>query len=325
MIAGGVAVAVGAAAAYESAYVLQALEARRTDGGARLHAGLLGRLVRRPIWVAGTALSGAGALLQVLALTLAPLTVVQPTLALGLVLLLVLSALVLHERIGRRELAGVGAVVCGVTAVALLAAPGLGSSGDPLGVALLALVLGSTVAIPFVWRARLRDARLRVLAAAAGDAWAAIGLKLVADALDRGAVAVAVIWLASAGAAGFLALTAEMSALQRIAATRVAPVVVSAQVLVPVIAGPLVFDEPWADTVPERIALGLAIAIVAGGAALLGTSPAVADVLAAEAEPGGATAAAGPGAIGPAPVAPVPEQLQHDVGGDREPREPGVG
>jgi len=322
VIAGGVAVAVGAAAAYESAYVLQALEARRTDGGGRLHAGLLGRLVRRPIWVAGTALSGAGALLQVLALTLAPLTVVQPTLALGLVLLLVLSALVLHERVGRRELAGVGAVVCGVTAVALLAAPGLGSSGDPLGVALLALVLGSTVAIPFVWRARLRDARLRVLAAAAGDAWAAIGLKLVADALDRGAIVVAVVWVASAAAAGFLALTAEMSALQRIAATRVAPVVVSAQVLVPVIAGPLVFDEPWADTVPERIALGLAIAVVAGGAALLGTSPAVADVLVAEGESG---AAAAPGAIGPAPVAPVPDQLQHDVGGDRQPREPGVG
>jgi drug/metabolite transporter (DMT)-like permease len=312
MIAGGVAVAVGAAAAYESAYVLQALEARRTDGGARLHAGLLGRLVRRPVWVAGTALSGAGALLQVLALTLAPLTVVQPTLALGLVLLLVLSALVLHERIGRRELAGVGAVVCGVTAVALLAAPGLGSSGDPLGVALLALVLGSTVAIPFVWRARLRDARLRVLAAAAGDAWAAIGLKLVADALDRGAIVVAAIWALSAAAAGFLALTAEMSALQRIAATRVAPVVVSAQVLVPVIAGPLVFDEPWADTIPERIGVGLAVAAVAAGAALLGASPAVADVLVAEGDP----AAAG---------GPVPDQVQHDVGGDRQPREPGVG
>jgi drug/metabolite transporter (DMT)-like permease len=318
VIAGGVAVAVGAAAAYESAYVLQALEARRTDGGARLHAGLLGRLVRRPVWVAGTALSGVGALLQVLALTLAPLTVVQPTLALGLVLLLVLSAIVLGERIGRRELTGVGAVVCGVTAVALLAAPGLGTSGDPLGVALLAFVLGSTVAIPFVLRTRLRDARLRVLAAAAGDAWAAIGLKLVADALDRGAIGVAVIWVASAAASGFLALTAEMSALQRIAATRVAPVVVSAQVLVPVIAGPLVFDEPWADTVPERIALGLAIAAVAGGAALLGTSPAVADVLVPEGEHGG-------GAAGSGTIAPPADQLQHDVGGDRQPREPGVG
>ena len=60
-----------------------------------------------------------------------------------------------------------------------------------------------------------------------------------------------------------------MSALQRIAATSVAPVVVSVQVLVPVIAGPLVFDEPWADTVPARIGLGLAILAVAGGAALL--------------------------------------------------------
>jgi drug/metabolite transporter (DMT)-like permease len=309
MIASGIAVAVAAAGCYESAYVLQALEARRAGGGATLQPTLLGRLLRRPRWVAGTLLSGTGALLQVLALTLAPLTVVQPTLALGLVLLLVLSATFLHEPIGRRELAGVGAIVCGVAVVAGVAAPGLGHAGDALGVALLAIVLGTMTALPFALRARLRDARLRVLAAAAGDAWAAIGLKLVADALDRGAVAVAALWALSAAGAGFLALTAEMSALQRIAATRVAPVVVSAQVLVPVIAGPLVFDEPWADTIPERVVLGLAIAAVAGGSALLGASRAVADVLVPEGGHGGGGS----------------DQLEHDVRGDGQAREPGVG
>lgn len=297
MIAAGFAVAVGAACCYEGAYVLQALEARRAGGGARLHASLLGRLVKRPRWVGGTALSGAGALLQVYALTLAPLTIVQPVLALGLVLLLALSSVVLHEPVGRRELAGVAAVVCGVVVVTLVADPGIGGSGDPVGVALLSLVLGTLIALPFALRRRVHDARLRVLAAAAGDAWAAIGLKLVADALDSGNWIPAVAWAASAGLAGFLALTAEMSALQRIAATRVAPVVVSAQVLVPVIAGPLVFDEPWADSVPERLVLGAAILAVAGGAALLGSSAAVADVIAAGEEP------------------------QHDVGGERQARE----
>lgn len=293
----GIAVAVGAACCYELAYVMQALETRSAGGGERLRAGLLGRLVKRPRWVAGTALSGVGALMQVWALTLAPLTVVQPTLALGLVLLLVLSATVLHEPVGARERFGVVAIVGGVTAVTLVAAPGLGGSGDPVGVAVLALLLGTAVALPFALRRRIPDARLRVLAAASGDAWAAIGLKLVADALGSGSWLPALAWAASAGLAGFLALTAEMSALQRIAATRVAPVVVSAQVLVPVVAGPLVFDEPWADTVPERLALGAAILAVAGGAALLGTSAAVADVMA-----GG-------------------EQPEHDVGGERELRE----
>jgi drug/metabolite transporter (DMT)-like permease len=304
----GIGVAVAAAACYESAYVLQALEARRAGGGERLQAGLLGRLVRRPRWVAGTALSVVGAALQVLALTLAPLTVVQPTLALGLVLLLGLSGLVLHEPVGRRELAGVAAIVCGVALVPVVAAPGLGHAGDPTGVAALAALLGAATVVPFVARARLRDARLRVLAAAAGDAWAAIGLKLVADSLHRGAPAVAGIWLASAALAGFLALTAEMSALQRVAATRVAPLVVSAQVLVPVIAGPLVFDEPWADTIPERLVLGLAILVVVAGAALLSASPAVADVLV-----GGDERRGGAG------------ELEHDVGGDGQAGEAGIG
>lgn len=310
---GGIAVAAGAACCYEGAYVLQALEARRAGGGARLHASLLGRLIKRPRWVAGTALSGAGALLQVYALTLAPLTIVQPVLALGLVLLLALSSVFLHERIGRRELLGVAAIVCGVAVVTLVADPGVGSAGDPLGVALLLLLLGTLTALPFALRRRLPDARLRVVAAASGDAWAAIGLKLVADALDRGSPLPALAWAASAGLAGFLALTAEMSALQRIAATRVAPVVVSAQVLVPVIAGPLVFDEPWADTVPERLLLGVAIIAVAGGAALLGGSTAVADVIAGEqhGSDGGGGGAVGSGA----------DQLQHDIGGDRQPLE----
>lgn len=306
----GIAVAAVAAGCYEGAYVLQALEARRAGGGERLQATLLGRLVRRPIWVAGTTLSVAGAALQVFALTLAPLTVVQPTLALGLVLLLVLSALVLHEPVGRRERIGVAAIVGGVALVPVVAAPGLGGSGDPSGVAILAALLGAATGIPFAARARLRDARLRVLAAAAGDAWAAIGLKLVADALHRGSPAVAAIWMGSAALAGFLALTAEMSALQRIAATRVAPVVVSAQVLVPVVAGPLVFDEPWADTIPERLLLGIAIVVVVAGSVLLSTSRAVADVLV------GGDGHRGRSAAG---------EVEHDVGGDGEAGVPGIG
>ncbi len=314
MIGGGIAAAVAAAGCYESAYVLQALEARQAGGGATLQASLLGRLVKRPRWVAGTALSGAGALLQVFALTLAPLTVVQPVLALGLVLLLVLSSAVLHERIGRRELIGVAAIVCGVAIVTLVAAPGLGGAGNTVGIALLALVLGTATAVPFVVRHRVRDARLRVLAAAAGDAWAAIGLKLVADALDSGSWLPAIAWAASALLAGSLALTAEMSALQRIAATRVAPIVVSAQVLVPVIAGPLVFDEPWADTIPERLLLGAAILAVAGGAALLGASQAVADVLVGGDEHGRGSSGSNGGA----------DQVEHDVGGDGEAGEAGV-
>lgn len=306
---GGIAVALAAAACFECAYVLQALEARHAGGGAVLQPTLLGRLLRRPRWVAGTALALGGAGLQVLALTLAPLTVVQPTLALGLVLLLILSATVLHEPVGRREAFGVGAVVCGVAVVALVAPPDVGSTGSAGAVAALLAVLTLPALLPFALRDRLRDARLRVLAAAAGDALAAVALKLVADAVGRGAWGAGVAWAALAGAAGLLALTAEMSALQRIAATRVAPVVLAAQVLVPVLAAPLVFGESWGATALGGVVLALAVLTVAGGAALLGASRAVADVIAGE----HGTDSLAPG------------QLEHDVGGDGQAGEPGVG
>jgi len=295
----GIAVALAAACCYELAYVTQALETRRAGGGERIEPTLLARLLRQPRWVAGTALSGVGALLQVWALTLAPLTIVQPTLALGLVLLLVLSATVLHEPVGRRERIGVALIVAGVAVAALTSAPAVGKAADPAAVLALVALLGVPTLLPFALRS-LADARLRVLAAAAGDALAAVGLKLVADAANRGTWPLAVVYAAGAALAGLLALTAEMSALQRTAATRVAPVVLAGQVLVPSLAGPLVFGEQWGRSPAADVLLALALLTVAGGAALLGASRAVADVIAGK-------------------------ELQHDVGGDGQPRERGDG
>lgn len=315
---GGIAVALAAACCYELAYVVQALETRQAGGGERIEPTLLGRLLRRPRWVAGTVLSGVGALLQIWALTLAPLTVVQPTLALGLVLLLVLSATVLHEPVGRRERLGVAMIVLGVAVVALTAAPEVGEAGDPLAVAVLVALLAVPTLLPFALRG-LADARLRVLAAAAGDALAAVGLKLVADAAGRGSWPLAALYAAGAALGGLLALTAEMSALQRIAATRVAPVVLAGQVLVPALAGPLAFGEQWGRTPLAGVALTLALLVVAAGAALLGASAAVADVIAGEERSAVDAGSAGDlaGGLGEAGA----DQLQHDVGGERQSRE----
>ncbi len=311
---GGIAVALAAACCYELAYVVQALETRQAGDGARIEPTLLRRLLRRPRWVAGTALSGIGALLQIWALTLAPLTVVQPTLALGLVLLLVLSATVLHEPVGRRERLGVAMIVAGVAVVAVTAAPEVGEAGASWAVLLLVGLLAVPTLLPFALRG-LADARLRVLAAAAGDALAAVGLKLVADATGRGSWPLAVAYAAGAAVAGLLALTAEMSALQRTAATRVAPVVLAGQVLVPSLAGPLVFGEQWGRSTAGGALLALGLLVVTAGAALLGASAAVADVIAGEE----ATAAAVD--PGPGPGGQGADRLEHDVGGERQARE----
>src|SRR3954463_15875973 len=222
MTALGVLVALLAAACYESGYVLQAGEARDAPASDALRVSLLRRLVARPRWLVGTALGFAGAALQVLAFGLAPVTVVQPVLALGLVALLALAHRVLGERIGQREILGVALIIGGVIAVAL-SAPGRTSEVTSKGALAAVLVaLGLLAATPYV-RRRSVPAQVAVLGAAAGDALAALALTLLSAAASIAPGPPAAGWAGVAAAAGGAALTAEMSALQRMAAARVAP------------------------------------------------------------------------------------------------------
>src|SRR5690348_14378236 len=141
-LAGGIVLAAGAAACFDGAVALQALEARQVDaaGGARL----LRRLAARPRWLAATALAIAGWPLQVAALALAPLTVVQPTLALGLVLLLVLGVRLLGEPATARDAAAVAAIAAGL---ALLAWAAPEETRVHAGAGVLAAVLGPLAAL----------------------------------------------------------------------------------------------------------------------------------------------------------------------------------
>ncbi len=267
----GVALGLTAAAAFEGSYVLQALEARRARAVTRPQLALLGRLARRPLWALAILLSLLGFGFQVLALRHAPLSVVQPLLALGLVLLLGLSRWLLHERVGRRELAGVGGVVVGVCVV-VLAAPERGEAADPVGLVVACGVLGVVVFAPFV-RGSVAPGLL-VAAAAAGDALAALAINEVARALtDRPLVAVA--WAALAAAAGLLALAGEATALQRSPVSVVAPSVLAGQVAVPVLLAPLVAGESWGQTPGGGALLVGGLAVVVLAAAALARSPAV--------------------------------------------------
>jgi hypothetical protein len=290
----GLALAVAAAACFETGYVLQALEARASRPGPGRSLGLLGRLARRPMWLAGIGLAGAGAALQAGALLLAPLSVVQPALALGLVLLLGLAQRVLGERVGGGEVAGAILVAIGVVTVALCA-PARDTAGGPAPA--IAAVMGTLALVVLAPHALSRPGPPLALAgAAAGDVWAAVGLKLATDALSRGAIVPAIAWGAGCAAAAALALAAEMGALQRIAAVRVGPVVLAAQVALPVLLAPLVARETWSGTPAGGLALGAGLAAVAAGAAVLGASAPVGDVIFARPR----------------------EPLEHDVGGARE-------
>jgi len=284
VLALGIAAAVAASLLYNSSIALQALEARQVPDEHGLRPSLLGRLLRNRRWLGATALGLLGWPFEIAALLLAPLTVVQPCLASGLLLLLWLGATRLGEKPGRRELIAVAAIVGGIAGVAW-AAPERSTDHAGGGAIAVALVLVALpLLMPYALRAPLRrnGGRLGLLAtlsAGCGYAWTAIATKLLTDELAAGTVLVGVAWLATVAASESLGLLSEMSALQRRPATRVAPVAFAVQVLVPVILAPLIFDEAWRDTPLGGAVLAASIAVAVAGIVLLAGSRPVGAVL----------------------------------------------
>lgn len=303
--AAGFAVACLAAACYETGYALQAMEARTSPGEQALRFSLFKTLARRPRWVLAVGLTIAGWPLQLWALSLAPLTVVQPTLALGLLLLLVLGVTVLHEHVGPREWLAVVLVIAGVSTIALAAPPESHSYDTGAGLIVALAVLGFITTIPWlVPSVRKRGAFLLVLAAGAADAWAAFASKLITDELHIGRPLAALAWALGAGAAVGLGFLCETTALQRRPATKVAPVILVMQIVIPVVLAPIVGGEKWADTPLHGGVIGIGLVLVSVGAALLTGSKVVNDLHAGgELPPAGAiTPPTGPRASQEIPI-----------------------
>src|SRR2546430_13697782 len=84
----GILAAVGASTLYSLGIALQALDAKEAPHEEHLRLALAWRLARRTRWLAGTGLSMLGWPLQIVALMLAPLVVVQPALAAGVLVLM---------------------------------------------------------------------------------------------------------------------------------------------------------------------------------------------------------------------------------------------
>jgi drug/metabolite transporter (DMT)-like permease len=149
----GIALALLSATAYNVGLIqekralgrMPALDVRRVP---RLIAGLLAD----PAWLAGFALMLLGLACQVVVLTFEPVSVVQPVLASGVALVLVLSRLVLRERLGAVEFWCVAAMaVCVILLAASAGGTGTGAGhhADPGWIAVVAIpsvVIGLLVA-----------------------------------------------------------------------------------------------------------------------------------------------------------------------------------
>ncbi|QEC49851.1 hypothetical protein FSW04_21300 [Baekduia soli] len=277
---GGIAAAALAAACFDGAVLLQARAAQAVGREHGLRLSLLARLARRRLWVLGTAVAVAGWPLQLLALSWAPITVVQPTLALGLVVILLGGSRLLGERVGAREWGAVGAVGAGV-AVLALTAPGHTSALPATGPAIAAgAVLAAAVALPFV---RGRDGREGgwglIVSAGCAFALAALTSKLLTVEAGRHHVAGVLVWAAATGAASAVGFLADMTAMQRFDVTRVAPPMFVLETALPVALSPVLFGERWSGTPGGGAVLVAGLVLVLGGGAVLGRSRAVVDAV----------------------------------------------
>ena len=261
----GLLLALAASVLFNVAVAIQALDARVLPRELALRFGLLRRLVRRRRWRIGMLLAVLGWPLHAAALGLAPLTAVQPALAAGLLILLVVAARTLGESVGSREVVAVLLIMAGEAGVAW-AAPdrsGTHAHGAPLVAALVGL--GAVALLPYALRDRT-GVRGFAAVASAGVAFALSGFvtKLVSDDLSSGAIFSAWLWADLVGVAAVIGVLSENSAFQTRPASQVAPLVFSAQTVLPVLLAPLVGGEDWSQTPLGGGAVLLALCAVGG-------------------------------------------------------------
>jgi hypothetical protein len=271
----GIVAAVGASTLYSLGIALQAMDAKEAPHEENLRLALVWGLIRRARWLLGTGLSLLGWPLQVVALMLAPLVVVQPALAAGLLVLMLLAERMLGEHAGRYEYVAVSAIVIGVVAAALLAPPRSAShTSEELTITLVLVGLGLASLLPYLLRAFGHSrAEVTMLGAGLAFGWGGVATKLASDDLSGHHLLTAGLWALSTAAASGVGVLSEMSALQSRPAIQVAPVVFVTQTVVPVVLAPLLLGERFGATPLGGVPLGASLLLLVVGAGLLARSP----------------------------------------------------
>ena len=279
----GIGVALASASSYSVGVILQSLEAREVPSSESLKLSLLKQLVSRRRWVIGTLFVILGWALQAAALGLAPLTVVQPALAVGLFVLLIAGERLSDECIGRREVLAVLAISAGVAGLGLASPKGEnGGSAAAYVIGPALAVFAAAALLPYLLRGRTIPALVVI---SAGLAYACSGFmtKFVADAFSEMDIVVGLAWLAGTLAAAGLGLVSEMTALQRRSVIRVFPGVLVIQIVLAVLLAPLLAGERWSTDPALLLVLGVSLAVLAAGTAVLASAGAVAAAVDSEA------------------------------------------
>lgn len=234
--------------------------------------GLLVRMARQRLWLAGIACDIVGFVAQAAALRLGQLAVVQPLLVLSVVFALPLGARLSEQRVGRREVGAAALVVLALVAFLAVADPSGGRGEVSLGDWVVPGVACLAVCAPLSLLGRHGPAprRAAVLGAAAGILFAvsAALVKAVVDELHLGLVHVITSWEPYAlGGVGYVSMTLNQLALNTRA---LAATIASSTALDPIVGvalGLALFDEHL-----HAGGLRAVAAFVALAAALLGVA-----------------------------------------------------
>lgn len=285
----GMAAAIGAAVLYGSAPLAQAVASRRTPGGG-IGLTLLTRVARQPIWLLGLALEILGFLLEVLAFSAAPTTLVAPIVACDMLVYVLLGSTVLGTRLSGRGWAGAAGMMAGVGLLAF-AFSSESALGDPAdNVELLAFLAGAAVVggLAALLGSRLLTAGRRAPAAAVFSSAAGIayGLATMCTRQVGRTISLHQPWLLLGTATPYalagcsvLGIALSQRALQTnpIAAF---PLISSVAAFMPVILGATLLDDP----VPGgalRLLFVVALVLLAAGVVLVSQDRSVAEAAAA--------------------------------------------
>jgi drug/metabolite transporter (DMT)-like permease len=268
------------AIAYAGASVLQQRAAREVPEEHAMRPGLLWRLIRQPLWLAGTATDWLGFGFQAVALGLGSILVVQPLLCTGLLFALPLGAAWQGRRLGRREWTAASALSIGLAVFLIVGDPTEGKDFASTSAWLLALaILGPIMVVLVVAAMRTRSTRRAVLLALATSvlyAITAVNTKSAVKELSEGIDVLLTSWEPYVGAAAaILGLLLNQSAFQAGELGASLPTLTAVEPIIGSVLGVLMLHEElrangplaWTAVAASAVVVVIAIVVLAHAAA----------------------------------------------------------
>jgi drug/metabolite transporter (DMT)-like permease len=243
--------------------------------------GFVEAIVRKPVWLAGGACQFGCWICQGVALTKGPLSLVQPIIALQIVIALPLGVAITNQHVARREWLGAVCVVAGVTVFVATANPASGRSSAPPGVWLGAsgLIAALTVVAAIIGSRAQPATKAALFGTAAGMLFGfqAAVMNVFVDVAPNGIDAILSSWstyaliVSALGGFYFLQTALQVGVLAPAIATSNAACPIASVVL-----GRVVFLQTPQRTTGGKIASALSAVLLLAGLALLARGEAAA-------------------------------------------------